>query len=272
MTFINRFLPLLFVTSLCLFACDDADTDSQSADRTSDTSSASSPETRTSTSTSDGPVATYDGDEKVKPAAGKGNVQGKVLYNGKPAENIEVTLCEEFSQYLGGCSGKSYTARTDKEGVYVITDVDPKVYNGLMARVFETDSYIFATTGIAGVTTATYEVAADKTLFVPPTNLFKSDLKLVNPKAGSKVSGQGLELKWDAYPEAAYYKFSIYPDEASVMSDYVNERVDGTSFLLDKPLAKGTHRVQVTAYNSADQKLSESSNDIKFTVTEGATP
>ncbi len=269
MTFINRILPLLFVTSLCLSGCDDADRGSQSADNAADSSSARSPET---TPTSDAPMATYDGDEKVRPAAGKGNVQGAVLYNGKPAENIEVMLCEEFSRYIGGCSGKSFTARTDKQGVYVITDIDPKVYNGLMARVFETDSYIFATTGIAGVTSATYEVVAGRTLFVPPTNLFKSDLKLVNPKAGSKVSAQGLELKWEAYPEAAYYKFSIYPDEATVISEYVNERVDGTSFTLDKALTKGTYRLQVTAFNGADQKLSESSNDIKFTVTEGTTP
>ncbi len=63
------------------------------------------------------------GVEKVKPAAGKGNVQGKVFYNSKPVENIEVRLCETFNQYFGGCGGKIYTARTDKDGEYVITDV-----------------------------------------------------------------------------------------------------------------------------------------------------
>src|SRR5687767_4565015 len=55
------------------------------------------------------------GVEKVKPAAGKGNLQGKVFYNSKPVENIEVRLCETFNQYFGGCGGKIYTARTDKE-------------------------------------------------------------------------------------------------------------------------------------------------------------
>ncbi len=82
-----------------------------------------------------------------------------------------------------------------------------------MARVFDTDSYIFATTGLAGLSSAKYEVAADKTLFVRPTHLFKSDLKMLNPKAGSKVSAQGLELKWQEYPDAAYYKLSLYPSE-----------------------------------------------------------
>jgi hypothetical protein len=206
------------------------------------------------------------GVEKVKPAPGTGNVQGKVLFNGKPVQNIEVKLCETFNRFLGGCGGKTYTARTDVDGEYVITNVPPKVYEGLMARVFDTDSYIFATTGIGGLSASKYEVTPDKTFFVSPTNLYKTDLKLLNPKAGAKVSAQTLELKWEEYPDAAYYKFSIYPDEVSVASPYVNERVEGTSFSIDKPLEKGTYRWQVSAYNSADKKLSESSDDIKFTI------
>ncbi|HSS21592.1 MAG TPA: hypothetical protein VLL54_16075 [Pyrinomonadaceae bacterium] len=206
------------------------------------------------------------GVEKVKPAAGTGNVQGKVLYNDKPAENIEVKLCEKFNRFFGGCSGKTFTGKTGKDGEYVITNVEPLQYEVLMARVFDTDSFIFATSGLAGISAKKYEVVADKTLFAPTTNLYKGDLKLVNPKAGAKVSADKLELKWDAYPDAAYYKFSIFPEEASVTSPYVNERVDGTTFTLDKPLQKGTYRWQVEAYSGSDKKLSESSNDIKFTI------
>lgn len=213
--------------------------------------------------------STAPGVEKVKPAPGTGNVQGTVLYNSKPAENIEVKLCEKFNQYFGGCSGKTYTARTDKEGEYVVTNVEPKVYEGLLAKVFDTDTSVFATTGLAGISSTKYEVAADKTLFITPTHLFKSDLKVVNPKAGAKVSTKNLELKWEAYPDAAYYKFSIHAEDAKVTSPYIGERVDDTSFSLDKPLEKGTYRWQVTAYNSADKKLSESSRDIKFTITDG---
>jgi hypothetical protein len=216
------------------------------------------------------PVSGGTGVEKIKPAPGTGNVQGKVLYNSKPAENIEVRLCEKFNRYFGGCSGKTYTARTDKDGEYVITNVEPKVYEGLLARVFETDSSIFAAAGIAGLSSTTYEITADKTLFVSPTNLFKGDLKLLNPKAGAKVSAQNLELKWEPYQDAAYYKFSIFSEDPGVTSPYVNERIEGTSFGIDKPLQKGTYRWKVEAYNSADQKLSESSDDIKFTITDGA--
>lgn len=213
--------------------------------------------------------STAPGVEKIKPAPGTGNVQGQVLYNSKPAENIEVKLCETFNQYFGGCSGKTYTARTDKEGEYVVTNVEPKVYEGLLAKVFDTDSSVFATSGMAGISSTKYEVTADKTLFITQTHLFKSDLKLLNPKAGAKVSAQNLDLKWEAYEDAAYYKFSIYADDASAASPYIGERVEDTSFAIDKPLQKGTYRWQVTAYNSANKKLSESSRDIKFTITDG---
>ena len=80
------------------------------------------------------------------------------------------------------------------------------------------------------------------------------------------MSANNLELKWDSYPEAAYYKFSIYPEDSSLTSPYINERIEGTSLRIDKPLQKGTYRWQVEAYNGADQKLSESSDDIKFTI------
>ena len=206
------------------------------------------------------------GVEKVKPAPGTGNVQGKVLYNGAPVANIDVKLCETFSRFLSGCGGKIYEARTDKDGDYVITNVPPKEYEGLTVRVFDTDSYVFATTGIAGISAAKYKVEADKTLFVNPTHLFKGDMKLVNPKAGSTISAQDLELKWDAYPDAAYYKFTLYPNDHQITPPYINQRVDDASFKINKPLEKGTYRWKVEAYNSADKKLSESSDDYEFTI------
>lgn len=256
------------VTCVCLSAalswsgCQAGNSNSQTTNATANTTATNQADT-ISANTSAGGV------EKVKPAPGTGNVQGQVLYNGKPVENIEVKLCEQFNQYFGGCSGQVYKARTDKDGEYVIANVPPKVYEGLLARVFDLNFYVFAAAGIGGLSSTKYDVAADKTLFVAPTNLFKDDLKTLNPKAGAKLSTQNLELRWDAYPDAAYYKFSLYPEEMSVTSPYINERVEATSFSVDKPLPKGTYRWQVEAYNSADQKLAESADDIKFTITDG---
>lgn len=216
----------------------------------------------------DGVIASGTGVEKEKPAADKGNVQGKALYNGRPAEGVEVKLCATFNRYLGGCGGQTYTTKTDAAGEYLIKDVPPGTYEGLIVKVFDTPYYVFATSGI--VQTAKYKIEEGKTFFAPDSHLFKSDLKLLSPKAGSKVGAGNIEVKWEAYPEAAYYKLSIFADTSSGAKpeyDYINRRVDGLSFVLDKPLSPGSYTCRVEAYNGSDIKLSESSGDIKFTVT-----
>jgi hypothetical protein len=210
------------------------------------------------------------GEQKEKPAAGKANVQGKVFYNEKPAANIEVKLCEKFDQYFGGCSGQTFTIKTDAGGEYLIINVPPGIYEGLTAKVFDTPYYVFATSGFVG--SAKYKIEADETFFAPDSNLFKSDLKLLSPKAGAKVEANNIELKWESYTDAAYYKFSINADSSSGAEtnyDYINKRVDGTSYVLEKPLAAGTYTCTVSAYNRNEIKLAESPSDIKFTVTGG---
>jgi hypothetical protein len=266
---INKWLVACFcaMTAISLTSCQIGNNNAQTNADSANTNTATNANAKSSPVTANSSAEV--GVEKVKPAPGTGNVQGKVLFNGKPVENIKVKLCEKFSQYIGGCDGKTFTALTDKDGVYVISNVEPKVYEGLLVYIFDTNSYVFATSGIGGLSAAKYEVTPDKTLFVSPTNLFKDDLKTLNPKAGAKVSAQNLELRWEAYPGAVYYKFSIYPEDFSVTSPYVNERVEGTSFSIDKPIQKGTYRWQVEAYNDANVKISESDKDIKFTITDG---
>ena len=98
-------------------------------------------------------------------------------------------------------------------------------------------------------------------------------MKLLAPKAGVKLAANNIEVKWGSYPDAAYYKFSINPDSASGAKadyDYIEKRIDGTSYVLDKALVPGTYYCKVTAYNGNDIKLSESSSDIKFSVNGGS--
>jgi len=206
--------------------------------------------------------------EKEKPAAGTGNVQGKAFYNGQGAAGVEVKLCQTFSRFLGGCGGETFTTKTDAAGEYLIKNVPPGIYEGLTVKVFDTNYYVFATSGI--VQTAKYKIEDGRTFFAPDTNLFKQDLKLVSPKAGSKIGAANIEVKWDAYSDAAYYKFSIHADSstgAKTEYDYINKRVDGLSYVLEKPLSPGTYTCRVEAYNGSDTKLSQSSDDIKFSVT-----
>ncbi len=229
---------------------------------------------RTGTSTpskqanADGTIPSGTGVEKEKPAPGTGNVQGKALYNGQPAVGVEVKLCETFNQFFGGCGGETFTAKTDTGGEYLIKNVTPRIYEGLIVKVFDTNYYVFATSGI--IQSAKYKIEEGQTFFAPDAHLFKNDLKLLTPKAGSKVGPDNIEVKWDAYPDASYYKFSIYADTstgATTNYDYINKRVDGLSYVLDKPLSPGTYTCKVEAYNSNDIKLSQSASDIKFTVT-----
>lgn len=216
----------------------------------------------------DGIIPSATGVEKERPAAGKGNVQGKAFYNERPAEGVEVKLCETFNQYLGGCGGETFTTKTDSGGEYLIKNVPPGIYEGLIVKVFNTNYYVFATSGI--IQSAKYKIEEDQTFFAPDAHLFKNDLKLLNPKAGAKTGADNIEVKWDSYPDAAYYKLSVYADSstgAKTEYDYINKRVDGLSYVLDKPLSPGSYTCKVEAYNSNDIKLSQSSSDIKFTVT-----
>ena len=218
----------------------------------------------------DGVISSGTGVEKEKPAAGKANVQGKAFYNEQPAAGVEVKLCEKFNRFFGGCSGETFTTKTDPAGEYVIKDVTPRVYEGLTVRVFNTPYYVFATSGF--INNAKYKIDADKTFFAPDTHLFKQDLKLLNPKAGSKTGGENIEVKWDAYPDAAYYKLSLFADSASGAKadyDYINKRVDGQSFTLDKPLTPGKYTCKVEAFNGNDIKLAQNPGNIDFTVTGG---
>lgn len=220
---------------------------------------------------SDGTITSGTGVEKEKPAPGTGNVQGKALYNERPAAGVEVKLCQKFNQYFGGCGGQTYTSKTDDAGEYLIKGVPPGVYEGLIVKVFATNYYVFATSGI--VSAAKYKIEDGQTFFAPDANLFKNDLKLTSPKAGAKTAAANIEVKWEPYPEAAYYKFSIFADTstgAKTEYDYINKRVDGQSYVLDKPLSPGTYTCKVEAYNGNDTKLSQSASDIKFTVTGAA--
>ena len=248
------------VLSFCISACNV--TSKENSNRTASNSASSGK------SDSDDVIHSATGVEKEKPEAGKANVQGKVLYDQKPASGIEVKLCEKFSRFVDGCGGQTFTATTDANGEYVIKNVPPGLYEGLTAKVFDTPYYVFATSGIVG--SAKYQIDADQTFFAPDSNLFKSDLKLVNPKAGQKIGPANIEVKWEPYADAGYYKFSINPDSstsAQTNFDYINKRVDGVSFVLDKPLAPGTYSITVQAFNANDVKLAESPDDIKFTVT-----
>ena len=267
MNHLSKLVVIAMLTSVIAIGCKLSGNKNGVVSTNSDRTTSSNSSETSGKPDDSGVIHSGTGAEKEKPAPGKSNVQGKVLFNSQPAPNIEVKLCERFNQYFGGCQGETYSTRTDANGEYLIRNVPPGLYEGLIAKVFDTPYYVFATSGF--VSSAKYQLESDQTFFAPDSNLFKSDLKVVSPKAGAKVSPDNIEVKWDSYPDAAYYKLSIYADTATGAEtnyDYINKRIDGTSDTLDKPLKAGSYRVAINAYNSGDIKIAESPDDIKFTV------
>lgn len=233
------------------------------------TSNASTTEKPSETKPSDNSDVT-NSTEREKPAAGKGNVQGTVFFDGKPVPNIDVKLCENFTAVVDiDCGGKTFTAKTDNDGVFVIKNVEPKEYGGLMVKVFNTRDYIYAREGI--MSPQKYTVEADKTIFADDTHLYKSDLKITAPKAGARVPAEGLTITWNEYPNAAYYQVDLTPDENGADKvSYSDEKIEGTSFTPDKTLSAEKYDILVTAYNSNDRKISDTGSPQSFVVTDGA--
>lgn len=209
-------------------------------------------------------VASETGTEKAKPQPGKANIQGKVFYNLQPAANIEVRLCTQ-SNVFGDCIGEKHITKTDAAGEYLFTDITPNNYE-VFVRVFQTKNYIFS--GTYGFSPSKYKVEADKTFFVPLTNLFKSDLKVQNPKPKATVNGRELEISWDAYPDAAYYKVELL--NFATRDNFLNNgKIEATSYKVEQPLTDGGYRLRITAYNIVGTKLSGNGDGLEFTVKNG---
>lgn len=200
---------------------------------------------------------TYDGDE---PASGKGNVFGEIRWNGSGAADLELLLCADFSSF-SGCGGEEFLTTTDENGQYLFANVEPDVY-ALSVRVFDSDDWLYISSGI--LSSADFEVEAGETLVIGVQNIFKLDLKPVTPDNGSKVSATELQLDWEDYPEADYYKVSMYPDEGDAI--LVDKRVNESGITVDLLTVNCSYRWNVEAFNSQRVKIAETAESFDFTV------
>lgn len=263
----KTYISILLLSLLCFAGCSRTANNSpaNASNAVSNTSTKTKSTPATEKSSEDDFVESETGTAKAVPEAGKANVQGKALFNGEPVAGVEVKLCKDFNRFSGGCTGETFKTKTDDAGEYLFSNVSPGIYGGLLVKVFNTDSYIFATSGF-GISSAKYKIDADGTYFAPTTNLFKSDLKLREPKANASVAGSDLKIKWEAYPSATYYKLTVSPDEYDADSSINGERVEGTEYTVGKILKPGKYHVTINAFNSGDVKLSEMNERIAFIV------
>lgn len=262
------YLSALLLSSLTLAGCSGAANNTSEPSNTNSNTTAKT-NTTPATEKSDGGDGQYvpseSGTAKATPEAGKANVQGKVVFNGAPAVGVEVRMCEKFSRFMGDCGGETYKTKTDDAGEYLLANVTAKVYEGLMVKVFDTNSYVFATSKF-GISSAKYKIDADSTYFAPITNLFKTDMKLQEPRSNATVAAADLKIKWETYTGAAYYKLSVSPAEYDADSTITNERVDAAEYTVTKALKPGKYSLTISAYNADDIKLSELKERSFFSV------
>ena len=201
---------------------------------------------------------------RVTPAAGKGNVDGSVLWNGAGAADQEVKLCEDF-QLIGGCKGREYSARTNAAGAYRFAGVEPGEY-ALAIRPFGADSMIYITSG--AITARKFAVEANKTLDIRPQSVYKLDLALGEPRQVAAVSTGSPALNWVAYPSADYYEVYLTPARGDTVLN--NTQTRETS-LAATGLLNCEYRWRVSAFNTAKAKIAESAEQ-KFSVAGQAGP
>ena len=188
---------------------------------------------------------------EVTPAAeGKGNVIGLVTWNGQPVKQAAVWLCEKFD---GACLGTyQYRANTDKNGYYVFKNVIPGKY--LVAiNSFSTGWFIFYFDSNGS---REQVVSAGKDLILDPWNIWKFNFRIVSPRIGKTLSQATPTFTWEAYPDAAYYKFSLYDDQYDTVLE--DKRVDNTEFTIEQSLVSCRYYWYVDVYSDQDIKIASS--------------
>jgi hypothetical protein len=195
------------------------------------------------------------------PKEGKGNVAGRILWDSKPAEGIEVTMCKDFNIF-SGCKGREYKETTNADGFFVIRDAEPGEYS-LVVKVFKSDKYLYFTSGI-GITAKKHKVTENETEKLGEQNIYKLDLKITAPKSESTLKNSRPVFTWEAYPGAAYYKVTLRPEYGDNV--FYEKKIEDTNLNTDVDLVDCKYTFKIEAFNSDDVKIAEANDDLKFTV------
>lgn len=203
------------------------------------------------------------------PDKGKANVEGHVVWNGKPAANISVRVCEDLST-LGGCKGRKYESKTNAQGDYRITGIEPGEYS-FEAKAFDSVYWLFTTQG--AINARKFALSADKTEVLRPFTVYKLDLKVTNPRHKASVKDARPLLTWDKYPGADYYEIYLAPKQGEAL--LVDQRVyakDGAEIAAPSALQNCAYSMRVEAFNADKVKIAEHEESyVEFTVTNQAT-
>jgi hypothetical protein len=199
--------------------------------------------------------------EVPDPKPGTGNVVGKIVWNELPAADLEVRLCDEIG-IATGCKGNPYETRTDGEGVYLFTDVEPGEY-ALAVASFDGNHWLYVTAGL-GISAKKYTVGAGETLRVPQQAIYKFDLIQTRPEEDAETAEARPTLEWEPYPEAAYYEVYLTQEHGSPI--FLNERTEASTISPGRDLLACEYTWQVEAFNSLGSKIAEQDGYSHFKV------
>jgi hypothetical protein len=102
----------------------------------------------------------------------------------------------------------------------------------------------------------------DQTIFVDPIDIYKVDLKVSEPAQRAKISGDQLIIKWNEYPDAAYYTLFFQDYEGRL----ITKTVEKNEYTFDEPLMDCRYNVTVAAYNDEDVEIAENAGGLDFVV------
>ena len=176
---------------------------------------------------------------------GKGAVQGLIRWNEKPIAEVTVEFCSDWR--ASGCTSTAYTAVTDKDGRYNITDIPSGKYVLFTQLPGERKvSWLNGSIQIESGQSST-EITVD---------VVKHDARLVSPVDRSKLSTSMPVLTWQAYPGAAFYEVAVTREAG--YKQICLDRASTTEYTIAAPLEPGRYYWGIYVYRALESRIAES--------------
>lgn len=188
------------------------------------------------------------------PVTGTGTIAGLVLWNKEPVAKAAVKMCEEYD-IVTGCLGKQYSINTNKQGYFIFQNIKPSNYV-ILINIDSTSWWSYQT--VDGLPIPAEDTAyPGQITYVDPREIYKVDLKIIQPVLGAKVTKKQPTIKWEEYAGAAYYTIHIEDYEGG---EFI-AKSNSNEYILEKPLMDCDYYLTVTAYNDENSKISENPSE-----------
>lgn len=252
----RRLIFALFLALLALVGACGGSTDQEEGTTATDTSSSAEAD-EADTQPSPPAQVEYTGPQ---PAAGRGALSGRVVWNDEPVVGAAVRICTDVSTF-SGCEGETFDTTTGEDGAYLFTDVTPGEYT-ILVKESGAEDYVFARTLSMDGETVTVE--ADEGLAIGDFPLVRFDLVLSAPEDNAEVEEAQPVLTWEPYPGAASYEVALMPEHGT--SVFTSQAVDEPTITPQSPLLTCEYSWWVEAYNDSGVQIGESPDHFAFSV------